>query len=156
MRGKSVLNSPLTVLPLLCCHPLCSPQALEIQPLAHGLAAMAIKHIPPSSRCPQLTLFTRFTRGPYRMKNQLLTLGIYASLYVDWSSGLQVSCFSPQLSKPWPASELTNRISHFLKQPQLMSKTPLDIDHTKINYLHPLLSPPPPLVMEHLLLFAFC
>lgn len=110
MRGKSVLNSPLTVLPLLCCHPLCSPQALEIQPLACGLAArwQSQAHTTILALSPVNSLH-RFTWGPYRMKNQLLTW--HSRPFVDWSIWASWSLASHHSSPNPDASELTNHQS---------------------------------------------
>lgn len=101
MRGKRVPNSPLPALPLLCCCPLCSPQALESQPPARGLAA-------PRQLQPHTTILTsspvnslhQFTWGPYRIKNQLLTW--HSRPFIDWSIWASWSLASHHSSpNPW-------------------------------------------------------
>lgn len=109
MRGKSVLNSPLTVL-LLCCRPLCSPQALKIQPLARGLAApwQFQSHTTILTLSPVNSLH-RFTWGPYRIKNQLLTW--HSRPFIDWSIWVSWSLASHHSSPNPDYSELTNHQS---------------------------------------------
>ena len=111
------------------------------------------KHTPPSSRCPQLTLFTD-SREVLTDEEPAPHMAFKAFHRLVHRSFL-ISCFSPQLSKPWRFRTNQPVISwkgHDSCLRHLLTLTTYQNRSSAPSSL----SLPPPLVMEHLLLFAFC